>query len=133
MTDIIEIDATTGDLAEDKDYARELRLERILPALESRLNVILDFQKIRYVTQSFIHALIGEALKRYGANALDFIEFKNCTDQPRAIIELVVNYSLGGFGDDQVNQSSLPDDQKPTNTGRSTKTQTKARIKKSNG
>ena len=51
----------------------------------------------RLATQSFVHALIGEALKRYGAKALDRIEFRNCSRQLKSLIPLVVDYSLGGF------------------------------------
>lgn len=101
MTHSIVIEATVGDLAEDKDYARELRLNTILPLLEKDNTVVLDFRNIKYVTQSFVHALIGEALKRYGEKVLDKIEFKDCSDQVKSIIWLVVDYSLGGFTVDE--------------------------------
>ncbi len=104
MKHSIEIEATVGDLAEDKDYARELRLKTILPLLEKDDSVVLDFQKIKYVTQSFVHALIGEALKKYGEKVLDKIEFKNCSEQIKSIIGLVVDYSLGGFTVDEVSK-----------------------------
>lgn len=91
------IDPTVGELAEDKDYARDLRREHILPALEAAKHVSLDFRRATYVTQSFVHALIGEALKRYGDDVLDRIEFRHCSPQVKSIVELVVDYSLGGF------------------------------------
>ena len=83
--------------AEDKDYARELRIAALLPALERGDAVVLDFQGVHFATQSFVHALIGEALKRFGEAVLDRIEFRNCSDQLRSIVDLVVDYSLGGF------------------------------------
>lgn len=89
--------AGKSGFAEDKDAAKELRIKRILPALARRDDLILDFEGINYATQSFVHALIGEALKRHGEASLDRIEFKNCSTQLQSLIELVVDYSLGGF------------------------------------
>lgn len=93
----IEIPATVGRFAENKDEARLIRIEKILPALERRKQVALDFSQVGYATQSFIHALIGEALQRYREEALEFLEFRNCSPAIRSVIELVVDYSLGGF------------------------------------
>jgi hypothetical protein len=97
----IEIPAGTDGFAEDKNEARKLRLRELLPALERRERVVLDFGKVNYVTQSYIHALIGEALQRFGDSTLDKIEFKNCSIAVRSVIELVVDYSLAGFPDQQ--------------------------------
>jgi len=93
----IKILSGTNVFAEDKDEAKQIRLTNILPALESGESIELDFESIRYATQSFIHALIGESLQRYGETALEKIEFKNCSKQVKEIIQLVVDYSLGGF------------------------------------
>jgi hypothetical protein len=100
MTVRIKIDLEGGSLAEDKDYARSLRMNDILPALERGEDVVLDFRAVSFATQSFVHALLGEALKRYGEGTLQLIEFKNCSKQLRNIIEIVVDYSLGGFADE---------------------------------
>lgn len=97
MTMKIRLGAGIAGFAEDKDYARNLRQDKILPALHRGGDVILDFGLVKYATQSFVHALIGEALKKYGEPVLDRIEFQNCTPQLQSVIELVVDYSLGGF------------------------------------
>lgn len=97
MNDIIELKAGIVGFAEDKDEARSIRLECLLPALEKGANVVLDFRNIRYATQSFVHALVGEALQKYGEEVLELIEFRNCTPQLQSVIGLVVDYSLGGF------------------------------------
>jgi hypothetical protein len=93
----IRLNAGVGGFAEDKDYARGLRQTKILPALDKGAHVNLDFALVRYATQSFVHALIGEALKKHGEQVLDRIEFQHCTPQIQSVIELVVDYSLGGF------------------------------------
>lgn len=100
MTVRVTLDIQGSTLAEDKDYARELRISTVLPALARGERLLLDFGSVPYATQSFIHALLGEALKRHGDRALELLEFKNCSDQLRDIIELVVDYSLGGFEND---------------------------------
>lgn len=97
MTMKIKLTAGIGGFAEDKDYARDLRRKKILPALDCGEQVSLDFGLVKYATQSFIHALIGEALKKYGEAVLDRLEFQRCTPQIQSVIELVVDYSLGGF------------------------------------
>lgn len=97
MSTKIRVPAGHTGFSEDKDEARELRTSRILPTLERREKVVLDFERVNYATQSYIHTLIGEALQKYGDSALDLIEFKNCSPSVRSVIELVVDYSLTGF------------------------------------
>lgn len=97
MRQMIEINAGPTGFAEDKDEAKRLRLEKILPILARGETITLDFRNVNYATQSYIHALIGEALKKHGEGILEQLEFKNCTPALRSVIELVVDYSLGGF------------------------------------
>jgi hypothetical protein len=99
MSETITITAGPSGFAEDKDQAKELRTTRILPAMERGEEVVLDFSGVRYATQSYIHALIGEALQRYREAALQKLEFRNCVSALRSVIELVVDYSLGGFAE----------------------------------
>lgn len=93
----IELSSGIAGFAEDKDYAKLVRQKQILPALEAGRAVAVDFRLVKYATQSFVHALIGEPLKRFGEPVLDQLEFQNCTPQLQSVIELVVDYSLGGF------------------------------------
>ena len=97
MSESIKLESDVGGFAEDKDQAKELRITKIIPALDRGDTVVLDFGGIRYATQSYVHALIGEALRRYGEDLLRRVEFRNCSPQLRSVIELVVDYSLGGF------------------------------------
>ena len=93
----IKIPGGITGFAEDKDEARKLRLGLLIPALGREDFVTLDFKYAAFSTQSFIHALIGEALNRFGEEVLTNLEFKNCSPQVQGLIELVVDYSLGGF------------------------------------
>lgn len=94
----ILIQSDTGVFVENKEEAHRLRSQFIVPALDRGEQVILDFSEIQYATQSFIHALISEALKKHGEASLEYIEFKNCSPALKSIIEWVVDYSLAGFG-----------------------------------
>jgi len=101
MSVSIKLKSGVDGFAEDKDYAKQVRTDRLLPALERGEAVLLDFAGVSYATQAFVHALIGEALKKHGEPALDRLEFRNCSPQLRSLVELVVDYSLGGFPDSQ--------------------------------
>jgi hypothetical protein len=83
-----------GEFAEDKDAAAKLRREVILPALASGETVEIDFAGVSLTTQSFIHALISQALREHGEEALARMKFKNCQTAPRGIVETVVQYVL---------------------------------------
>lgn len=86
-----------GSFAENKDIARDLRLQEIIPALEQNTDVVLDFEKVDAVTQSFIHALISDLFRNYGNNVLDHITFKSCNDTVKKIINIVVDYMQEGL------------------------------------
>lgn len=96
---MIEIKVPQGieGFLEDKDLARNLRNEKIIPALSVGERVVIDFSDVKYATQSFVHTLVGEALRRFGEDALNEIEFRNCSQQLKSVIELVVDYSFTGL------------------------------------
>jgi len=81
-----------GSFAENKDIAKEIRVNKIIPALEDNKEVTLDFKKIESATQSFIHALISDLIRKKGIDILDKIYFKNCNDTVKKIIEIVIEY-----------------------------------------
>jgi uncharacterized protein DUF4325 len=83
-----------GVFAEDKDVARQIRLVKILPSVESGQRVVLDFSSVLVATQSFIHAMISLALQIHGQRALDLVEFKHCNPAVKSVILTVVEYSL---------------------------------------
>lgn len=87
-----------GEFAENKDVAREIRLQLIIPALNSHEDVILDFEKVGAATQSFIHALISDILRNYGHDVLERVTFKSCNDTIKKIINIVVDYMQDGTG-----------------------------------
>lgn len=93
----VELEAGPDGFTDDKDEAKRIREKTIIPALEAGGHIVLDFCKLKSSTQSFVHALLGEALQRFREPALDKIQFKDCTPLMKSLVQLVVDYSLGGF------------------------------------
>jgi len=93
----VKINAGIKGFAEDKDAAKQLRREIIMPALAEDKKVILDFSGVTASTQSFVHALVGEPLQKIGEDVLEKIEFRSCAPQIKSLVQLVVDYTLGGF------------------------------------
>ena len=81
-----------GSFAENKDIARNLRLQKIIPALEKKEEVTLDFENVDGATQSFVHALISDLMRKYGSEVLDKILFKSCNETIQKIINIVIAY-----------------------------------------
>ncbi len=81
-------------LAESKDEAADLRENQILPALEAGVLVELNFEDVGIATQSFMHALISEAIRRHGDRTFDLLTFKNCSDDVKQIVLTVFEYTI---------------------------------------
>jgi uncharacterized protein DUF4325 len=90
----IRLFSVVGSFAEDKDAAAKLRREVILRTLDAGSEVEIDFESVTLTTQSFVHALISEALRRHGESVLERLAFRNCGDAVRGIVETVVQYVL---------------------------------------
>ena len=89
----IKIFKYAGSFAENKDTARHLREEQIMPALKNaEEQVVLDFDKVTGATQSFIHALISEAIRQYSDEVFDRLIFKNCSSSLEQVVNIVADY-----------------------------------------
>lgn len=88
----IKLFKRTGSFAENKDLARDIRINEIIPALEKGQDIILDFANIEAATQSFIHALISDLVRKYGNDVLDRVSFKSCNETVQKIIMIVTDY-----------------------------------------
>lgn len=81
-----------GAFAENKDIARDLRIQKIAPLLKNGENVVIDFHGVEGATQSFIHALISDLIRQNGSEVLEKISFKNCDESIKKIINIVATY-----------------------------------------
>jgi hypothetical protein len=81
-------------LAENKDEAAEIRERDILPTLAAGKSVAIDFAGIETATQSYVHALIADAIRRHGEASFDLLVFKNCGYGVQHIVRTVFEYTL---------------------------------------
>ncbi len=90
----VKVGLLARSFAEDKDVARQIRISFIKPAISSGKKVVLDFGKVSVATQSFIHAMISEAILNHGTRALGLLEFRSCNATVKSVILTVVDYCL---------------------------------------
>lgn len=88
----IDMRKRAGSFAQDKDLAKRIREEELAPALDQQQEIILDFTGVEGATQSFIHALISDLLRKRGTSILDQLLFKGCEPTVQKVIEVVVDY-----------------------------------------
>ena len=88
----IALHPLVGDFAENKDIARDVRLQQIIPVLNREEKVTLDFEHVSGATQSFVHALISDLFRIYGSDILDRVSFKNCNETVQKVITIVSEY-----------------------------------------
>jgi hypothetical protein len=89
----IAISVQAGTFAENKDIAKKIRERQILPALKKgEQEIILDFVNVTGATQSFVHALISEAIREHGDEVFNKLLFKNCSPAVRQVVNIVADY-----------------------------------------
>ena len=79
----INIKQEAGEFAENKDIARDFRINTILPTLNKGEEIIIDFTGVDGATQSF---------RKHGDNVLDKVKFKNCNKTVQKVITIVTEY-----------------------------------------
>lgn len=84
-----------GVASEDTAAAAAFAQSVLAPRLVRREPVVLDFGTIRVTTQSFLHALLHEAVRLAWALRVP-VHVANASPAVRAQLELVEGYSLGG-------------------------------------
>lgn len=98
----IEIAKLAGEFGENKDVAKRIRTDIVLPSLENDGALVLDFSGMTGVTQSFIHAMIAKAIRKYPETFFEKVSFKNCTDLVKTVIGIVSDYMQESLtGDDR--------------------------------
>lgn len=80
-----------ADFLEDVERAVVIRESQIVPKVDAGEIVALDFAGTRFVTQSFIHALLNSVLKKPGSLAR--VSFVACTPSTKQAIQAVAAYA----------------------------------------
>ncbi len=81
-----------GEFAENKDIAKKMRVEKVMPTLSKHGEVIFDFGGVGGATQSFIHALVSDPIRKFGSVAFDNLFYKNANEDIQEIISIVYRY-----------------------------------------
>lgn len=97
MKTVIKIRQLAGSFAENKDIAKKIREEEIMPTLSMRKEIIIDFKDVTGATQSFIHALISDPIRKYKDVAFNNLIYKNANDDIQQIITIVYRYLQESF------------------------------------
>lgn len=99
MKTVIKILKFAGEFAENKDVAKKLRLEKIMPSLSKGHQIVIDFEGMTGATQSFVHALISDPIRKYKDVTFENLLYKNANNDIKGIILIVYRYmqeSLNG-------------------------------------
>ena len=81
-----------SEFEEDVEVASRYRDEVILPSIHSGKMVVIDFAKVRFATQSFVHALMYKVIRdeqQIGST----LSIANCTNATREAIMAVAAYA----------------------------------------
>lgn len=82
-------------VAEDTEAAAKLSIEQLQPRLFAREPVAVDFRNVTVCTQSFLHALLYEAIRLSWAVQVP-VYIENATPPVITGVRLVDNYARGG-------------------------------------
>lgn len=78
--------------AENKDLARKIREEGIFPFLAEGYEVVLDCTGVNGMTQSFAHAMLAAAIRKFGELMFENMYFDDVDEDVKQIISIVYRY-----------------------------------------
>jgi len=78
-----------GRYAEDKDLAKKIRDEKILPALAENKTVTLDFEEIISAPHSLLNAMLATPIERLGLAAYKKIKIINAAPEIRETLDFI--------------------------------------------
>ena len=105
MKKIIRIQIVAGTFAENKDIAKKLRIEEVIPTLSKNQDITFDFENVQGATQSFIHALICDPIREFKEIAFDHLLYKNTNEDIQEIISIVYRYLQESLSDEHHNEN----------------------------
>lgn len=77
---------------EDVEAAARVRDNKVLPSINAGKMVVLDFAKVRFATQSFVHALMYKVI-RDGQKIGSTLSIANCSNSTREAVMAVAAYA----------------------------------------
>ena len=85
-----------GPYAENKQEAISFRENRIIPAIEEKKMIVIDFQGVSAAPHSFLSALLATPIKKLGMLAYKKIKFVNAEQEIRETIDYILDDNTGG-------------------------------------
>ena len=80
------------DFEEDVEEAANIRDNELLPSMKAGTMVVLDFEGVKFATQSFVHALMYKVI-RDGQNIGSTLSIANCSKATREAVIAVAAYA----------------------------------------
>ncbi len=85
----ISIQTYFGKYAEDKDKAKKIRDEKLLPALAENKSLIMDFEDIISAPHSLLNAMLATPIERLGLAAYKKIKIINAAPDIRETLDFI--------------------------------------------
>ena len=90
----IAVEPDAGIIASDRNRARTIAVEQLVPALRRGESVSIHFTRTRYATQAFCHGLLVSACEEFGAALLEQVRFIACSNQVMTVLRMALEYGL---------------------------------------
>jgi STAS-like domain of unknown function (DUF4325) len=78
-----------GRYAEDKDLAKKIRDEKLLPALDENKTLTIDFEEIVSAPHSLLNAMLATPIERLGLSAYKKIKIINAVPEIRETLDFI--------------------------------------------
>jgi hypothetical protein len=78
-----------GSFAEDKDMAKKIRDEKIIPAMRENKKLLLDFDNVKQAPHSFLNALLATSIAELGMQSYKRIKYINETKEIKNTLEYI--------------------------------------------
>lgn len=76
-----------GSFAANGTIGNEFRVSKIEPFWQTHDKIILDFQGIHSMTDSFVNALVGNLVEAHPEDFKEKLKFQNCSPLVRSFIK----------------------------------------------
>ena len=91
MTTVFKMHERFGPFLADGETANAFRFTQVEPAVASGGHVVLDFEGVTNMTDSFGNALIGTLIQHHPELLQSGLEFKNCDPLMRSLVSMAID------------------------------------------
>lgn len=86
-----------GGFCDDGDHASIILSTIIDPKIDLVNKIVLDFEGVRNINSSFANSLISNIIIQNGPGIIDKLQFKNCNEKIKSLIEVAVHFGIKGY------------------------------------